>query len=120
MDFNNYKQNLGVKTNGQRHSFEAQDIIESTWYDDPAATVGYLYDYLTDDEPNKNVGLSPEKSKTKIPVEIKYILATYRSLAKDEVDSRIMFKPSYRCNVPYYEERFSKITDSVFPTGLAI
>lgn len=121
MNFNDYKQRLNandVHTNGQRHSYEAQDIIENTWNDDPASTVGYLYDYITDDEPNSNYDLHPEKSKTKIPVEIKYIVAAYRSLAKDEVDSRIMFKPSYKCNVPYYEERFRKLTDSIFPSGL--
>lgn len=117
MNFNDYKRSL-VHTNGQRHSFESRDIIESTWYDDPAATVGYLYDYAHDDEKDKNMNLHPEESKTKTPVDIKYVLASYRSLAKDEVDSRIMFKPSYRCNVPYYDEEIKKITDGIFPTGL--
>lgn len=117
MNFNDYKRSL-VHTNGQRHSFESRDIIESTWYDDPAATVGYLYDYAHDDEKDKNMNLHPEGSKTKTPVDIKYVLASYRSLAKDEVDSRIMFKPSYRCNVPYYDEEIKKITDGIFPTGL--
>ena len=84
MNFNDYKRSL-VHTNGQRHSFESRDIIESTWYDDPAATVGYLYDYAHDDEKDKNMNLHPEKKKTKTPVDIKYVLASYRSLAKDEV-----------------------------------
>lgn len=119
VNFQDYKQNLnGINTNGKRHNFEAQDIIEHTWYDDPASTIGYLYDYYHDDEFDKNVGMHPEKSKTKIPVELKYVVATYRSLSKDEVDSRIMFKPSYKCNVPYYEEKFRKLTDGIFPTGL--
>lgn len=119
MNFNDYKRNLGgVKTNGQRHLVEAQDIIEHTWYDDPASTVAYLYSYEYDDEPDKNVGMHPECSKTKIPVDVKYSVVSYRSLAKDEVDSRIMFKPSYKCNVPYYDEKFKKLTDSIFPTGL--
>ena len=119
VNFQDYKQNLnGINTNGKRHNFEAQDIIEHTWYDDPASTIGYLYDYYHDDEFDKNVGMHPEKSKTKIPVELKYVVATYRSLSKDEVDSRIMFKPSYKCNVPYYEEKFRKLTDGIFPAGL--
>ena len=119
VNFQDYKQNLnGINTNGKRHNFEAQDIIEHTWYDDPASTIGYLYDYYHDDEFDKNVGMHPEKSKTKIPVELKYVVATYRSLSKDEVDSRIMFKPSYKCNVSYYEEKFRKLTDGIFPTGL--
>lgn len=121
MNFNDYKQSLnigGVKTSGQRHSFESQGVIENTWYDDPASTIAYFYDYDHDDEKDKNTDLHPEFSKTKIPVDIKYILSAYKSLNKDEVDLRIMFKPSYRCTIPYYKEKFSDITHSVFPTGL--
>ena len=118
MNFGDYKQDLGMFTNGQRHSRDAQGIIEATWYDDPASTIGYLYDYYHDDEVDKNKNLHPEFSKTKTRVELKYILSSYRTLSKDEVDSRIMFKPSYRCNVPYYKEKFEKNTSGVFPTGL--
>ena len=118
MNFNDYRQKLNATTNGQRHNQEAQDIIEHTWYDDPSSTVAYFYSYEYDDEPNKNVGMHPEKSKTKIPIDVKYVVAAYRSLAKDEVDSRILFKPSYKCTVPYYEELFRKPTDGIFPTGL--
>lgn len=121
MNFNDYKQRLNandVYTNGQRHSYEAQDIIEHTWYDDPAHMIAYFYDYDHDDEKDKNTNLHPECSKTKIPVEIKYMLSAYKSLNKDEVDLRIMFKPSYRCTIPYYKEKFEDITHSIFPTGL--
>lgn len=123
MNFNDYKRNLGiggVHTNGQRHSYEAQDIIENTWYDDPAHCVGYFYDILHDDQPNENKNLHPEYSKTKIPVELKYIKAVYRSLEKDETDIRIMFKPSYKCNIPYYRQKFEIPTDSTFPVGLYV
>lgn len=121
MNFNDYKQRLNandVHTNGQRHSYEAQDIIEHTWYNDPAHMIAYFYDYDHDDEKDKNSNLHPECSKTKIPVEIKYMLSSYKSLNKDEVDLRIMFKPSYRCTIPYYKEKFEDITHSIFPTGL--
>lgn len=121
MNFNDYKTilgNGGVKTNGGRHSYEAQDIIEHSWYDDPASTVGYFYDYYTDDDPENNTNLHPENSKTKIPVELKYVLSSYRSLNKDEVDSRIMFKPSVGCPIPFYKERFGEPTGGICPTGL--
>ena len=121
MNFNDYSKSLsvgGVHTNGQRHSYESQEIIEHTWYDDPASCIGYLYDYAHDDEPDKNKNLHPEESKTKTRVDLNYILSSYRTLNKDEVDSRIMFKPSYKCNVPYYKEKFADPTDGVFPVGL--
>ena len=119
MNLYDYQQSLNM-TNGQRHSYEAQDIIEHTWYDDPASMVAYFYDYEHDDEKDKNIGLHPECSKTKTPIEIKYMLSSYKSLNKDEVDLRIMFKPSYRCTIPYYKEKFEDTTHSIFPTGLAI
>lgn len=118
MNFNDYKQSLGARSNGQRHSYEAQDIVEHTWHDDPASMVAYFYSWEYDDEKDKNTHLHPERSKSKIPVDIKYMLSAYKSLNKDEVDLRIMFKPSYICNVPYYKEKFADITHSVFPTGL--
>ena len=120
MNFNDYKQAFESRTTGQQHSYESKNIIEQSWYDDPASTVAYFYDYYHDDEPDKNTNLHPENSKTKIPVEIKYMIIPYRSLAKDEVDSRIMFRPSYRCNIPYYKELFEKPTQGIFPTGLYV
>ena len=48
MNINSFKQMHsigGVRTNGERHSFEAQGIIEHTWYDDPSSMVAYFYDY---------------------------------------------------------------------------
>lgn len=121
MNFNDYKRNLnigGVYTNGQRHSAEAQDIIEHTWYDDPASMVAYFYDYDHDDEKDKNTNLHPECSKTKIPIDIKYMISAYKSLNKDEVDLRIMFKPSYKCTVPYYKEKLTDTVSGIFPVGL--
>lgn len=120
MNFNDYKRNLSGGTNGQRHTYEAQDIIENTWYDDPSSCIGYLYSWEYDDEKDKNIGLHPEESKTKIPVDIKYMVNSYQSLSKDNVDYRIMFKPSYRCNVPYYKDLFEKKVGAEFPIGLFI
>ena len=118
MRFNDYKQMLNVKTTGQRHSYEAQDIIEHTWYDDPASMVAYFYDYYHDDEKDKNTHLHPECSKSKIPVDIKYIINAYQSLSKDTVDYRIMFKPSYKCNIPYYKESFEETCHCEYPLGM--
>lgn len=120
MNFNDYKRNLSGGTNGQRHTYEAQDIIENTWYDDPSSCMGYLYSWEYDDEKDKNIGLHPEESKTKIPVDIKYMVNSYQSLSKDNVDYRIMFKPSYRCNVSYYKDLFEKKVGAEFPIGLFI
>lgn len=120
MNFRDYSKMLGGHSNGDQRRHNAQGIIENTWYDDSAHCVGWFYDYYHDDEPDKNTGLHPELSKTKIPIEIKYILSSYRSLEKDEVDSRIMFKPSFVPDIPYYKEYFEDTTQSTFPSGLYV
>ena len=120
LNFQDYKRmaGYGATTTGSTHTAEAKSVIEASWYDDPASTIAYFYDWEHDDEREKNTDLHPEVSKTKIPIEIKYIVNTYSSLDKDTVDYRIMFKPSYKCTVPYYKEKFSDVINSTFPTGL--
>lgn len=123
MNFNDYKRNLnanGIYTVGQSHTREAQEIVEHTWYDDPNSQIAYFYDYYHDDDVERNVGMHPENSKTKIPVDIKYLLANYQSLNKDTVDYRIMFKPSYECNIPYYKEAFEDTCHCEYPIGMYV
>lgn len=118
--FSDYSRQIlrGGSTTGQHHTYDSQGIVEATWYDDPSATVAYVYDFYHDDQPDLCVGMNPENSKTKIPVDIKYLISNYQSLSQDTVDYRIMFKPSYRCNVPYYDEVFEKPCHCEYPLGM--
>lgn len=118
LDF--YRNMLGNKTIGQANKDQSDAVIEATWYRDMDARIAYLYDQEHDDEFEIADNLHPEKSKKKIPVEIKFFEIEYNSLAKDEVAYHIMFKPSYVPNVPYYEESFIKPYKSIFPIGLFI
>ena len=119
MDIRAFKQANGIgNTTGHQHSRDARNIVEATWYDDPASMIAYFYDWAHDDQKELNTNLDPEHSKTKIPVDIKYVLSSYKSLSKDEVDLRIMFKPSYTCTIPYYKEKFTDTVSATFPTGL--
>lgn len=119
LNFQDYQRmNQSTPTAGRAHTAESRNIVEASWNNDPASTIAYFYDYEHDDERDKNYDLHPEQSKTKIPVEIKYIINTYTSLEKDSVDYRIMFKPSYKCTIPYYDEKFGDVIHSTFPTGL--
>ena len=120
-NFNSYRQRMGSSV-GSQHTIESQMIIDSTWYDDPAHCVGYLYDYYHDDETDKHMDLHPEKSKTKIPVDLKYILQQYQTFNKDAVDYRIQFKTSEDLDnlVPYYKQMFVDKCDATFPIGLYV
>ena len=110
---------LKGKTLGQVHKYESDRIMEATWYNDIDARIGYLYDQAHDDEFEVKDDLHPEKT-SKIPVEIKFFEMEYNSLAKDEVSQHIMFKPSYKPNVPYYDDKFAKPLHAEFPIGLYI
>lgn len=114
-----YKKMLnGAKTSGQAHKIQSDKIMESTWYNDIASKTIYLYDQDHDDEFELAEDLHPEKSRSKIPVEVKHYEIEYNSLAKDEVSHHIMFKPSYMPNVSYYDEKFAKPLGAMYPIGL--
>ena len=105
---------------GEAHKRQSDQIIESTWYNDINAKTAYLYDQDHDDEFGLMDDLHPNKSRTKIPVEVKHYEIEYNSLAKDETAHHIMFKPSYVPNVPYYDEKFANPLGAIFPIGMYI
>lgn len=104
-------------TIGQVHKTESDLVMENTWYTDIDARTAFLYDQAHDEEFDIKDDLHPEKT-SKIPVEIKFFEMEYNSLSKDEVAYHIMFKPSYRCNVPYYKDAFGEPLGASFPIGL--
>ena len=59
---------------GEVRKYQSDILMEATWDGDIQSRVAYLYDFYHDDEPTKIINLSSEKSKTKITVDIKYII----------------------------------------------
>ncbi len=109
---------LKGNTIGQAHKYESDQVIEATWYNDINAKTAWFYDQFHDSEFDVADNLHPEKSRTKIPVEVKLFEVEYNSLAKDEVAYHLMFKPSYRPNISYYDEFFARPYSAHFPIGL--
>ena len=71
-DLDFYKRKSGgVKTSGQAHKRQSDVIMEATWNRDIDSRIGWFYDQEHDDEFEVEDSLHPEKSRTKIPVEIK-------------------------------------------------
>lgn len=118
--FELYKKMLGNQKIGEAAKIQSDKIMEATWYNDMDAKVAYFYSQEYDDEFEVFDDLHPEKSKTKIPVEVKLFEMEYNSLAKDEVAWHLLFKPSfdYRGVIPYYDEKFTYPLDAVFPVGM--
>lgn len=106
------------KTVGEVHKFESDSVMEATWYNDMDAKTAWFYDQYHDEEFDVVDDLHPEKTRSKIPVEVKLFEMEYNSLAKDEVAYHIMFKPSYKPNIPYYDDAFAKPLGAIFPIGL--
>lgn len=108
------------KYNGQVRKAEADKIVESTWYNDLATRTCYLFDYFHDPQPLKLNDLTPDDS-LQIPVDLKYIVYSSQTYAKDSITYHIQFKPSQDGDdtlVPYYEELFKERYDATFPCGL--
>lgn len=115
-----YRKLNGSFTNGQIRKKQSDMIMENTWWEDIQSRVAYIYDYYHDDEPDKNEFLNPTESETKTPIDIKYIITAYNSMAKDQVDYHMQFRPSQKCPLDYYENVFHRKYGADFPIGLYV
>lgn len=116
---NTYKQLLGSKTSNKIKKSQSNTIMELTWGEDLQSCIGYIYDFYHDDEKNICTNLNSMQSKTKIPVEVKFIIESYNSLDKDQVGYKIQFKPSHENPLDYYKE-YEKKYGIEYPLGLFI
>lgn len=107
-----------VKTLGQIRKEHSDMFMESTWDGDLQSVTAYFYDYFHDSEPDLNYNLNSPKDPLKVPIPIKFIVHSHNSDGKDQVSYHIQFKPSYRCNIDYYDQVFRKRYGAEFPLGL--
>lgn len=116
------KMNGSFRTDGEVRKQIADEIIENTWDESIESKIAYIYDYYLDDEPLKYRNLNSTKSKTKIPVEVKFIVNSHNSDSKDQVSYKIQFKPSFRWeelkSLRFYKERFEDKYFAEYPLGL--
>lgn len=121
IDFQTAMNYYGCNTSlGQRRKSNSDMIMDASWDGDIQSRIAYLYDYYHDDEPELNYRLNPQNSCMKVPVDIKYMTNTYTSDDKAQVSHHIQFKPSYKCNVDYYDEIFAVKCGAEYPLGLYI
>ena len=125
--------NNGAKTIGQIYKEQSDWAMENTWDNDISSKVAYIYDYWHDDfyvdefgiERSLAEGMTYENTN-KTRIDIKFIIKSYQSIDKDQVDYYLMFKPSQpvRFNedddLYYYETNFRKRYGASFPIGLNI
>ena len=118
--------NNGAKTIGQIYKEQSDFLMEKTFWNDPQSKVCYIYDYFHDDQPDKNVGMTYENT-TKTKIDVKFIVKTYQSIDKDQVEYYIQFKPSQKTRFEEGDELYYFETDykrkygvQDFPIGMMI
>jgi len=115
--FLDYQKNLTAKgrTLGEVRKYQADEIMEWTWYGDIDTRTCYLFDMYHDPDPRSLYDMKPTDEM--IPISIKYVKHTSQTLAKDRISYHMQMKPSQTMCVPYYEE-YEYLYGMQFPLGL--
>nr|DAZ34016.1 MAG TPA: hypothetical protein [Caudoviricetes sp.] len=115
-----YGSNLTI---GQQLKQMSDMAMEETWDNNIQSKVCYIYDYYHDNQPDKKDHMTYERT-TKTRIDAKFIVKSYQSIDKDQVDYYIQFKPSQPVEFTkndqlyYYEQDFRRKYGAEFPTGL--
>ena len=114
------------QTNGQAKKYHSDIAMEATWDNDIQSKTAYIYDYYHDDQPDRVKHMTYDENSTKTKVDIKFIVSSYGSLSKDDVDFHIIFKPSQSVEFTdgdelyYYQRDYADHYHSRFPIGMFI
>lgn len=124
LSFDDYKKiSCGVNTVGQQLKIAADEIMQETFDNDIQTKQCYIYDYFHDDQKDKEYGYDPSESETKIPVKLKFIVKTYKSMAKDDPEYHILFEPnvwnSMSCKHDWFVKNYERFGVE-FPVGLYV
>ena len=120
-DMKNIYSNVG--TVGQQLKVMSDEVMQETFDNDLQTKLCYIYDYYHDDQTDMEYGYNPALSKTKIPVKLKFIVKTYKSMAKDDPEYHIMFEPdvwnSMSCKPDWFVREYERLGIR-FPIGLMV
>lgn len=113
----------GARTVGQQIKEQSDYLMEDTWYNDPQSKICYLYDYLHDDTPLKHNGMTYDET-TKFKIDAKFIITKYSSIASDQVEYHLMFRPSQNRTFEsddelyYFQRDYTNRYGNDFPVGM--
>ena len=113
-----YPRILGEKHIGNVHKMQSDMIEELTWNNEIESRIGYFYDLSHDTHPAQLIDLHPEEDEYKVPMDIKYIVASKQTMAMDAITYHLQLRPSQKCVVDYYEEEIGRRYDAPYPCGL--
>lgn len=111
-------------TLGEKLKHDSDVLMESTFDSDPQSKVCYIYDYFHDDQPHLKDHMTYENT-TKTRIDAKFIVKTYQSIDKDQVEYYIQLRPSQKVWFEESDELYYFETDyrqkygvQDFPIGL--
>lgn len=102
--------NNGAKTIGQIYKEQSDDIMNWTWDNDIQSKICYIYDFYHDNQPRLAEGMTYENT-TKTRIDAKFIVKSYQSMDKDQVDYYIQFKPTQKTHFSEGDELYYFETD---------
>lgn len=102
--------NNGAKTIGQIYKDQSDFLMEQTFFNDIQSKVCYIYDYFHDDQPELKDHMTYENT-TKTRIDAKFIIKTYQSMDKDQVEYYLQFKPSQKTEFSEGDELYYFETD---------
>ena len=102
--------NTGAKTFGQIYKKQSDWAMEQTWDNDIQSKICYIYDFYHDDQPRLAEGMTYENT-TKTRIDAKFIVKSYQSMDKDQVDYYIQFKPTQKTHFSEGDELYYFETD---------
>lgn len=97
-------------TIGQIHKNQSDEIMEQTWDSDIQSKVCYIYDFYHDDQPRLAEGMTYENT-TKTRIDAKFIVKSYQSMDKDQVEYYIQFRPTQKTHFSEGDELYYFETD---------
>lgn len=95
---------------GQIHKNQSDWIMEETWDNDIQSKICYIYDFYHDDQPRLAEGMTYENT-TKTRIDAKFIVKSYQSMDKDQVEYYIQFKPTQKTHFSEGDELYYFETD---------
>lgn len=117
------KRYSSIGTIGQQLKIMSDEVMQETFDNDIQTKQCYIYDYHHDDQSEKRNSYDPSLSRTKIPVKLKFIVKSYKTIAKDEPDYHIMFEPdtwnSMSCKPNWFEKDYERLGIE-FPIGMYV
>ena len=130
MKINSCSTGKSYPTLGEQLKSDSDKMMELTWDSDIQSKLCYIYDYWHDDffvdeygnqRTLKDNMTYDKTNKTKI--DAKFIVKSYQSMDKDQVEYYVQFKPSQKVSFSdgdelYYFEQIKSRYNNEFPVGL--